>query len=164
MATTPSIVSSIRTSIATAIADVTNGRDPSDPLYLKVNAARVYKGWHTRAMSTTSIFADVKANGPLALIGPLRSLVRDNLGYGPAHISCRIFVYKNKSASWTGEELDDLLDAILVRLNTSSYYTACPYPSRVSLDNNEYIIEGNDGMYMMEFSAEVPDPVEGPDA
>lgn len=130
---------------------------------LTIGAGRVILGWNSRAMTNLSIWQDVQANGPYVLLGPIRDLNMDNLGFGPASCSMKVFVNKSKETSFDSTDLDDLITSISAALTKLGNYgtIANPLslvPRRVRLMKYDYDYEDQDGLVCLSWGIEIPDP------
>lgn len=155
------VITDTRKAIATALNNVTSGETPT-PTYTLTNS-RIYVGFHSKLSDSTSVAQDVKTNGPMVVIGLTQTLAMDTLRFGYVFFPITVYLYKDKSASFTGEDVENLIVAVFNAIVNPDAYglvanSKSMLPRTTSLQSLQWDYMDNPGLVAITFQAEVPDP------
>jgi hypothetical protein len=134
----------------------------TDGALLTIGVGRCFLGWKEINLTELDAYADAAALGPFGLIG----LTTNKLEWtrvGPMTIPIDIFIAKAKSAPWTGQDVENLIQNVISRLLDQSGYTSAlggHVPMSVGVTGYEYDIDNTPGLLVVHMSADCIDPNE----
>jgi hypothetical protein len=151
----------------TVVGTVLSWLASANPIILALE--RVHPGWHSRidpdnAESLKSMHQDVIDNGPCASVGTTKNIAVDDLGYGWQVVTVNVFISKNKATSWDGYDLDDFISSLLTAaINRANYIVVgmlSMFPRMAGGGLAVYDREHCEGLVILEFTVELPDPID----
>jgi len=136
---------------------ITGSKDKDSAPNLELTAGRISLGFKSRLPSgQTSLAKDVRANGPLAVIGPISRAVHEVRRPGSVQSAISIYIEKNKATDWDGLDIADFLEDVIKRLLTESNYTTNSklLPGRVTLVGIVYESKAHPGIIAVRLEIE----------